>query len=98
MDPWLADLRPPEDRNAISAASVAVILSRFPNWSQFRLLRPLWTCEVTKRKVVDYFFRISKMHPHLRAELQRLKAAALATEARLLPQLRHLLPPELFQC
>jgi hypothetical protein len=76
---------------------VAVILSRYPNWSQFRLLCPLWTCSVSKKKVVDYFYNISKMHPHLRTELQRLKHLADETEARLVPQLHHLLPAGMFQ-
>eukprot|EP00883_Tetradesmus_obliquus_P015806 jgi/Sobl393_1/8963/SZX79373.1 len=105
--PWLADMRPPPT-GTLDRASLAVVLSRFASWSRFKGLTPLWprktTCmtkeakaarKILKNKTIDYYWQMAKMHPELRAELQRLRALAAKTEQHLLNLYGHLLPSAL---
>jgi hypothetical protein len=106
-EPWLSDVSPPA-YGPVDRASLAVVLSRYARWSMFRQYTKLWEDgdAAGRQRVVDFYYKQKgaangssrggcQMPADLRADLARLSALAAQTEARLLEQLRHHLPPHL---
>ncbi len=90
---WLAHFTPPSDGGGIKRASLFVIKSRFRAWSAVIPVAPLWdphagNAASERDRVIDAFWqatRMSGVEVHLATELQRLRAAAAATQVPQLP-------------